>query len=883
MPHTHHLQLLIDRQEVELGDINNLGLLITYALELTESFEQKQAARVFNLQIPATPANAEIFNALYDPSVQDTTPTGQYSGLRSCTILVQGVTIFQGKAMVTSSNSGRMPGSYELELYGGNGDWVINAEDLTLWDTLNETTHLFNVTTIENSWVAFDADEFSDYVYAPVRYRSPFGDNDDAVNIYHLRPSISLYWLLMRGFRQLGYRVNSQFFETPDYFRRLVLPWVWGDFYDINSEITNSIRFKACGPDTPFPVGTHDFWAGDLTDPNNTSWQSANAGLPTHGTYYVRSVTNGLQWCNFKLDENIPPKGYDNFSLYSFDESTGTMKYDFTLPNELNAFFGANITGRFQLSLIGIALVSGGGEVKLEIEITHDYANGDPTTVSYELFTELSSNTSGIFGNHFSPTVHNFYVNNISPGDVLKFRLRLTCSLVTDAFTVHSGCKINTNPSAGLVPGWYYDKDKQRWENTNMGGSEPYYQQQTSSFEMMGLQIELGNQVHFKWYDKFRNYKWLDLLRGVVDTFNLSIQTDPLEKVVTIEPTHDYLLPDGTAMPGYYSSNRQDWTDKRDVSKEAPVLLFSDSERVLDFLFKQDGADGGQNITAARFKNVNLSALTTSKVSSGIVDNGIIAGVPGASRYVLPARYRKGKRQQVNRFFSATMHYRHEAWKKITGTAPQLVAIIPENVSDSSSGSVSQTFEPKIAFYKGYCDRLLYGGWRWRGDPSEGGINIPTYNDADSVLFDLPFMFAVNYGYRGQYDPILTYSDQLINGAVCTGLMKDYFLKRLAIMRNGKLYRPSIRLDLGDITDWTHRNKIIIGNNAYNLVEINNYNPLKDDSAECAMWQDAPPMAEDIANCYPSYISVEGATPVLTQFDLKYVKLLLYPSDLPQF
>ena len=320
---------------------------------------------------------------------------------------------------------------------------------------------------------------------------------------------------------------------------------------------------------------------------------------------------------------------------------------------------------------------------------------------------------------------------------------------------------------------------------------------------------------------------------------------------------------------------------KQDVGKENVVNLFSDLERQQDFQFKQDGSDGGQNIYAARYKGIYLNNTITNRINNTNIENGIIAGMPGAARYMFPERFRKGNRQMINRFFSATMHYNHMAWKSISGVAPQLIAIIPENINDSSASAVSATFEPKIAFYKGVVAKADYGGWRWIGDPNGGGFGVPTYAYPASEAFDLPFMFSVNYGHLGEQDPVLSYCPQRINTNDVPGLMQTYFLKRLAIMRHGKQYRPWTRLGVSDFTDWLHRNVLILGNGLYYLMEIGGFNPLSDNAAQCTMWKVAYPDADDLANCYPSTASMNGDAS-LGQFDLRYAPLLLYPTDIPQ-
>jgi hypothetical protein len=925
MPVTHDIQILIDEEEVEIGTQQDLGLRLSYTLEDPENFSQKQGATSFGITIPATPNNDRIFNQFHNPGVEDLSTGTSFSDWRSCQIIVDGVNIFPGRALLQQATHSRLPESYMVDAYSQNGDWITQMQDLTLWDCLSAATHTFDVATVEGSWTNFDSDENHDYVYAPVRYRQPFGVNDNAVNIYHLRPSLSIYWMIVRGFRQFGYSINSQFLNTTKFFRRLVMPWTWGDFFDINSQLVESMSFKAIGPNTPTTTAAHTFWCGASTDPNSTQWATGLFGIvPSSGTQTVKSLSGpsggGTLYANFRINNINPPNGYDNLYLYSFDDSTGTMQYDFNVPAALLPFIGSNLTLQFQMGLIAQNSTSGSDASHVTIQITHIYASGAPTTVTNEVFTELDlgSGSARTVGSLLSATIHNFYVSNVSNGDIIKFNIISDVDSADSSFQCNCACLLNTNPTGGTVPGWYYDSVTQRWEEVSTaGGSSPVWQQQFSYISMQGIEIEVGNSVNFKYYDKFRSYNFLDLLGGLVDMYNLTIQTDPILRQVTIEPTHDYTLPDGTKMPGYFKPQRIDWTNKQDISKNNILKFFSEIDRQLDFQFKQDGSDGGLNIYAARYKGIYLNNVLSTglnTINNTNNDNGLMAAVPGASRYLFPTRFPKGNKQMTNRFFSATMHYLAKPFANInqllsTGgplpplLAPQLICIVPENINDSSASAVTQTFEPKIAYYAGPQSIGGVGGWRWQGDPLGRGVDslgngIPTYNDVSdqvdgqalsatrSIGFQLPYMFAVDYSgwvasVPGQMAPVLTYCDQNVNGVQVSGLMRTFYLRRLATIRQGKQYLPWVRLNLSDFTDWEHQNTIIINGQLYELIGIDNFDPLSDDSCQCTLWKVASPTSEDIANSFPSTTSILTNPSSLPQFDLKYAPLLLFETDLP--
>ena len=922
MPLTKFLTILINNQNADLGEIDNVGLVIDYILEEPANFSSKQGSQSLGLVLPATKNNDKIFNTYWNPQVDDLSPGGSFRETMDVRIYVNGtVLIFQGYGILQEATATDVPVSYTINIYGNNGEWIIDMQNMTMWDCVNPASHNFTVTEVESSWANFNTagDGSDDFVYAPVRYVQPFDgttlgyQGDDCVNIYHLRPSISLYWLIYRAFAQLGFTLNSQFFQTA-YFQGLVLPWVWGDFYDINSQLVEGICFKAAGwitTELPPLIGSNiPFWSGTtsgstLGSASGSSWwniavnggwnpgaysgglATLSNGINSTGGEYVFSgngtTPSGYDW--FRMNITNPPSGYDNFSLYSFDETTGTMQYTFNPPVSLVGTM-SNVSIEMQINLYAVITSFVGSEALLGLECTHVLIGGGPDVVTCQSI--MPSGGSIVGGTSFptnsgfpnTPIACNAIIPNCNPGDILKFRIRCLSSGSHDCvFGIFSGGLLNNNPAVVGVPSYAYNPVTEQFGLITPNSIwSPLY----SNLTMTGFLIQIGNAVNLQNYDIFRNYQILDLLGGVVDMFNLEVQTDPVNKVVTFEPMFGSTLPDSTVLDGYFSTSKLlDYTNKRDVKtgKGSTLSLFSNSARQIDLTFKLDGSDGAQTIWSQRYKNIYLSNRT---YTGGInqnninIDNGIIAGIPGAARYMLPNRFAKGNNQMANRFFSATMHCTFPVWAQLSvyNITPQLVAIFPQTAG--TNNGYAQSFEPKLAFYKGYepAHPERYGVFIWIGDPA-----VPNMSPVHSV----PYMFAVNYGYGGATDPVLSYSDENIGGVQVPGLMSQFFRQRFAIMRNGQLMETNLRLNLNDVCNWEHREGIVLDRSIYALIQIDGYNPLTDDSNPVTLWKIVSPEQVDADNSFPSTTSI--LTQPLTlpnSFDLRYAQMLIYPSDLPQ-
>jgi hypothetical protein len=142
-------------------------------------------------------------------------------------------------------------------------------------------------------------------------------------------------------------------------------------------------------------------------------------------------------------------------------------------------------------------------------------------------------------------------------------------------------------------------------------------------------------------------------------------------------------------------------------------------------------------------------------------------------------------------------------------------------------------------------------------------------------------MYSVYYGSGGENELNLNYNDEYINGVIVPGLMRTFFLRRLAMMRNGQMLKGMMRLKLIDIANPYHREFISLKQSLFALIGIEGYNPLRDDSSVCTMWKVVETEQKDIDASYPSVASITTDPTILDQNDLRYAHTLIYSSDLP--
>lgn len=781
MARDQHVEVLIDGEKLEV-DIEQLPVSISYILEDSEQMMQKKGSESLDITTPITNKNSKLANTLHSLSSVDMTGNDQFEKPRKAVLRSHGYELIVGKALLKKVSHSINPEKATWNIYGDNADWAIELKDKTLQPFINPRSFPLNFPNVYQSWNFDGRSEVNDFVFAPVRYGTPFGlgseiweGKDQVVTIYDLRPAISLYWILWRGFQSIGYNISSEFFDT-DYFRRQVLPWVWGNFLKLENTVYDQYKFAANTPegsrgaaDTYIYHQTRDGYVNLLVTNDSVDGMFDNGGTP--GNYTYNPTTGSKRWV------------YPN-------TATSKIIVAFSISYNLDWYVTASSYARL---------------------FPHWFVNG--RLVKNTLLREVQAPTVG--KRNVLEEVTDFFEVELQPGDVVECKTYMSTK----------------DTSFGVVVARQY----------------------VSEFKIDYFKFAVNSLVELNKYNKLGNYKWIDLLRGVVDHFDLSFRTDTKNKVVYFEPTYPHSL-NSSLTPtrnGFISYDPLKWESKQDLSKLSEIELFSDFEREWNFRLKEDGSDGALKKMQDRYQSVI-----------------------GQAKYILPERYKKEKKDVVNRFFSPLMHVQGQQFAAITGVVPQIPCIFPENLSNTSSTESANTFEPKLAYYKGNITGV--GGWKFL---DENG-NVQTYNS-------FPFMFAVNYHPGGENDPVLSYADQKIGNdtsgyVIAPGLLRRFFWQRMAIYRHGRKYKTYFKLNNSDVINNLFRNTIALNNDQWILTEINNYQPMKDESTGASLWRWHPLLQKDIEATFPSSNSVLNDSPAVSTADFKYIKHLILYSDLPK-
>lgn len=782
MPKTDYIRIKIGDYEVIAQDPEDLPVAIDYSLEDENDFQVKESSTALSLETPAIIANSIAANTFNNASVSDLTSGEMMRNFQPAIIESCGIELLNGKAILKNAKHKNKPTGYTWDCYGDNANWIIDLKELTLFDVLKHINFVFSKQTMVDSWLFDGREESKPYVFAPVRYRDPFGGytlhddgsriaQDDNVDAGYLRPALSKYWILYWGLKSVGYKIESEFLNT-EFYRRMVMPWTWGNF--LSSEGTK--------------LEVHKFLAKSVSD-----------------VYYDSNNGSHLDYFDLNVSNDQTDGAFDNNNDYSYDDYSYEMKWQYKAP-----YYGV-LEATFSMQVMYNMHCTGNSSAVLYVQwfkngVRIPGLNGVVPAAFPERGHIIGGHSAAGLGSWKSDISEMFCTVMINPGDVVSAKI----------LRYNFESKVGSSSTIANV----------------------------LQFKLDYFRIPVGGLIDFENYTGLKKYKFLDFLKGECDLYDLSFTTNNLTKTVLIEPTHEYQLPDGQKGKGYFNGDFIDWSSKSDLSKEWELESLVDGEREQVFQFKEDNNDGILKKINDRFI-INL----------------------GTGKYVLPNRFKAGKKERLNRFFSATMHYDADQFKDLgigvnQGISPQFICMVPENVSNTSNSESANTFNPKSAYYKGLVRGV--GAWKFDGE----------------VLQTLPFMFSVNYK-DGQNDPVLSYSDEKIGNNLAPGLLRKFYWQRLANMRNGQRYKSWHRLNNNDVSG-NHREFKIIDGNKYELIQISSYQPLKNDSTKVLLMKWAPLLTTDRDNSFPSKKSILEDDVTTSEMDMKYSQLKCLPSDIPK-
>lgn len=306
-----------------------------------------------------------------------------------------------------------------------------------------------------------------------------------------------------------------------------------------------------------------------------------------------------------------------------------------------------------------------------------------------------------------------------------------------------------------------------------------------------------------------------DILLGLVQAFNLRVDTDVERGRVRIEPADAYIT-GGVRKDGFYRRpNPIDVSNRVDLLKPASVLADNKKKRRTKFEWKADGAD--ENI-----KSLDKSANLPS----------------GSARFTMSAtRYQDGTETKEVNYFAKTLMYRASEIKNdLSSKIPVIPLLQPSELNKRDSAGVLipvlaiPELEPRILYFAGRRNGL------------DGRVNLQLGPGLST--YDFPAAWFVCYPDHTQ--PSLSFAEEQSDlNETCAGLLSRFHLQDQYRRALGRTVEESIFWNAAEIAALDFRRGVHLRGQHFLLKKIEAYRPGTDRATKTILEADAPPIADN--------------------------------------
>lgn len=312
-----------------------------------------------------------------------------------------------------------------------------------------------------------------------------------------------------------------------------------------------------------------------------------------------------------------------------------------------------------------------------------------------------------------------------------------------------------------------------------------------------------------------KDWKFLDLIKGLKHMFNLRFEANPQAQTIRIEPADPYLYQQYAepstvtkeVREGFYQVPASDNTQSLDLEREAELFNNTDVHQIVIFDYKTNG------ITEETRENNNP------------------IGIYGAE-YTLPQeRFNDSTEDNENPFFAKTIHTNDSSVQGTTASfSLQIPLIYPTNYElDPTATEANTDIDPRILYFVGF-----------RGDITDSSV-IYTFASADLAP---PLSFMVNY--NNPLDFSLSFGTEIVQNVSVFGLFESFWMQEYARKRIGKRLECYYFWDLLTINSLSFRNKLLIDGLEWVLQKIDGYSAQSDSSTKTVFLLEEGPNDDDL-------------------------------------
>ena len=306
------IRLYINYTEIEINqDTNNV--LANFSINDISGVGQRRGSTTQTIELPATATNQTALLTL--------SAAGAVAYIES-----NGVSVFSGRARVSEIRR-QLSGitGIVVTLYGDNIEFAYLLSDKQVRDVVTETfTH--DRTTIESG-------VSGKVIFPLVNYGKL--DTVNEVAITEMRPAINVAYVLEKILNGIGYKLDSDFFSTPDALKLYTLftcgQYLCDSAYKLNLEFRASLTTTQSGTYTGGGLGLFYFdqllFDDDFTPPNF----DVNNIYDTGTFLFTPAATT-----NYKITSKLLTTSVARPVLFVVEVSGGAAVLPFVFPNPIS-------------------------------------------------------------------------------------------------------------------------------------------------------------------------------------------------------------------------------------------------------------------------------------------------------------------------------------------------------------------------------------------------------------------------------------------------------------------------------------------------------------------------------------------------------------------
>lgn len=560
------------------------------------NLKSRNSSYTLTINFPGTKTNNIIFKNIFD--IQSISNYDTRKKVK-CNSVYETLPIYEGYLKLNNiicDNNNHW--TYQCTIFVENGNFSKDIDENAKLEDLDftEFNHTFNLNSVTQSWYK----DWSSGYYYPVIDLNTGADVDNTPSITsatlsyskwqleYFRPSIYVKQYINKIFKNIGYKWESDFFNTPE-FENLIIPsnikdilndpeWRFNSSFlaGITQSATHSITSLPFQPsfDVIHPATYINVQGQDFTDKlrfNDNSGIFYDPGLNFYqpvGGFYYKNVFEGSVYKDQTITLNLDY----TISASSSTGATTSLGYMsgqrilFTCAIYKNGVLIPQPTGYRRI----LDIYYDGGEVINEDIMSNNYFS-TPLFGGSKLEQYSTDMFGGSFSNNFSfrrqtqitLDSKELLLNGIDNNDEIEFRLY--------AFNIRrlTGTDIPTLATN------YVD-----WSNTTINIEfYPTTNGVDGTYVFNNINPILSTTQPFRLIDSVpRNIKQIDFLSSISKMFNLYFYQDKIDpKKIYIEPRDQF-----------YGTEYIDWSDKLDLNKEIDHHPIVDRKKRVLLTYKED-------------------------------------------------------------------------------------------------------------------------------------------------------------------------------------------------------------------------------------------------------------------------------------------------------